>query len=77
MLSNGSRDMIRNCLDISGLGEFMDRRISVDEVQIIKPLPVAYRSDAKKLAVPIERIWLVTYNAFDGVGASGPCGRRW
>jgi 2-haloacid dehalogenase len=70
VLSNGSPDMIRNCLGNSGLGEFFGQRISVDEVRMFKPSPVVYRHAAKQLAVPIERIWLVTCNAFDSVGAS-------
>ena len=70
VLSNGSPDMIRNCLDNSGLGEFFGQRISVDEVAIFKPSPVVYRHAAERLAVPIGRIRLVTCNAFDSVGAS-------
>jgi 2-haloacid dehalogenase len=70
VLSNGSPDMIRNCLDNSGLGEFLGQRISVDEVRMFKPAPVVYRHAAERLAVPIGRIRLVTSNAFDSVGAT-------
>jgi 2-haloacid dehalogenase len=70
VLSNGSPAMIRDCLDNSGLGEFFGHRISVDEIRVFKPSPVVYRHAAEKLALPIERIRLVTCNAFDSVGAS-------
>jgi len=70
VLSNGSPDMIRNCLDNSGLREFFGQRISVDEIRAFKPSPVVYRHAAKRLAVPIGRVRLVTCNAFDSVGAS-------
>jgi 2-haloacid dehalogenase len=70
VLSNGTPDMIRNCLANSGLGEFFDQRISVDEVQVFKPSPVVYQHAASRLALPIGQIRLVTSNAFDSVGAS-------
>ena len=70
ILSNGSPGMIKNCLENSGLGEFFGQRISVDEVRVFKPSPLVYRHAAGLLARPIERIWLVTCNAFDSVGAS-------
>ena len=64
--------MIRNCLGNSGLGEFFGQRISVDEVRVFKPSPVAYVGIAvrQRLALPIQQIRLVTSNAFDSVGAS-------
>jgi 2-haloacid dehalogenase len=70
VLSNGSPDMIRNCLDNSGLGEFLGQRISADEVRMFKPAPVVYRHAAERLAAPIGQIRLVTCNAFDSVGAT-------
>jgi 2-haloacid dehalogenase len=70
VLSNGSPAMIRNCLGNSGLAEFFGQLISVDEVRVFKPSPVAYRHAARRLALPIGQIRLVTCNAFDSVGAS-------
>jgi 2-haloacid dehalogenase len=70
VLSNGSPDMIRNCLDNSGLREFFGQRISVDEIRLFKPSPVVYRHAAERLGVPIGRVRLITCNAFDSVGAS-------
>jgi 2-haloacid dehalogenase len=70
VLSNGTSAMIGNCLGNSGLGDFFGERISVDEVRVFKPSPVVYRHAAGRLCLPIERIRLVTSNAFDCVGAS-------
>ena len=70
VFSNGTPAMIGNCLNNSGLGGFFGQRISVDEVRAFKPSPVVYRHAAGRLALPIERIRLVTSNAFDCVGAS-------
>jgi 2-haloacid dehalogenase len=70
VFSNGTPAMIGNCLNNSGLGGFFAQRISVDEVRAFKPSPVVYRHAAGRLSLPIERIRLVTSNAFDCVGAS-------
>lgn len=70
VFSNGSPAMIGNCLASSGLAGFFGQAISVDEVRVFKPSPVAYRHAAERLARPIGRIRLVTCNAFDSVGAS-------
>jgi 2-haloacid dehalogenase len=70
VFSNGSPAMIRDCLANSGLAEFFGQQISVDEVRVFKPSPAVYRHAAERLALPIERIRLVTCNAFDSVGAS-------
>lgn len=70
VLSNGSPAMIRNCLDNSGLGDFFDQRISVDEIRVFKPAPAVYLHAATRLNRPIGQIWLITCNAFDSVGAS-------
>jgi 2-haloacid dehalogenase len=70
VFSNGSPDMIGNCLDGSGLGEFFSQQISVDEVRTFKPSPVTYRHAAERLGRPIGQVRLVTCNAFDSVGAA-------
>jgi 2-haloacid dehalogenase len=75
VFSNGTPAMIGNCLNNSGLGAFFGQRISVDEVRAFKPSPVVYRHAAGRLSRPIERIRLVTSNAFDCVGA-GAAGMR-
>ena len=70
VFSNGTPAMIRNCLDNSGLTGFFGQLISVDEVRVFKPSPVAYRHAAERLSRPAGQIRLVTCNAFDSVGAA-------
>jgi 2-haloacid dehalogenase len=70
VLSNGSPAMIKNCLDRSGLGDYIGQRISADEVRVFKPSPMVYRHAAERLGLPIGQIRLVSCNAFDSVGAS-------
>jgi 2-haloacid dehalogenase len=70
VLSNGTPDMIGNCLDNSGLGEFFGQRISADEVRLFKPSPVVYRHAAGRLSRLAGQLRLVSSNAFDCVGAS-------
>jgi 2-haloacid dehalogenase len=70
VFSNGTPAMIGNCLASSGLDGFFGERISVDEVRVFKPSPVAYRHAAGRLSCPAGRVRLVTSNAFDCVGAS-------
>ena len=70
VFSNGTNAMIGNCLASSGLDGFFGERISVDEVRVFKPSPVAYRHAAGRLSCPAGRVRLVTSNAFDCVGAS-------
>ena len=75
VFSNGTPEMIGNCLANSGLGEFFGQRISVDEVRAFKPSPAVYRHAAKRLSLPARQVRLVTSNAFDCVGA-GAAGMR-
>jgi 2-haloacid dehalogenase len=75
VFSNGNPAMIANCLANSGLGNFFAKRVSVDEVRVFKPSPVAYQHAARRLSAPVGQVRLVTSNAFDCVGA-GATGMR-
>jgi 2-haloacid dehalogenase len=68
VLSNGSPRMVQSCLQNSGLSEHFSRWISVDEVRAFKPDAAVYHLAAERLACPIERMVLVSCNAFDIVG---------
>ena len=70
VLSNGTRVMISNCLDNSGLGDFFGQRISADKVGVFKPSPVVYGHAAGRTCPAAGHVRLVTCNAFDSVGAS-------
>lgn len=69
VFSNGSPDMLARVLAHSGLGEYMDEQISVDEVKAFKPAPATYQYAARSLGVAIGQVTLVSSNAFDVVGA--------
>ncbi|MBO0883706.1 MAG: haloacid dehalogenase type II [Mycobacterium sp.] len=69
VFSNGSPDMLARVLANSGLGEYLDQQVSVDEVKAFKPAPAAYRYAARTLGVAIGQVTLVSCNAFDVVGA--------
>ncbi|HEY4023557.1 MAG TPA: haloacid dehalogenase type II [Pseudonocardiaceae bacterium] len=70
VFSNGSPDMIARLLDHSGLGDYVDQRVSVDAVRQFKPAPAAYQHAARSLGVPVGEVTLVSCNAFDVVGAN-------
>jgi HAD superfamily hydrolase (TIGR01493 family) len=55
VLSNGSPDMIKNCLEHSGLADYFGQRISADEVRAFKPAPTVYRHAAERLGRPSAR----------------------
>ena len=69
VFSNGSPDMIRHCVANCGLGEYLERWISVDPVRAFKPAPRAYQYLARSLDLAPAAIRLVSCNAFDVDGA--------
>lgn len=69
VFSNGSPEMISNCLANSGLGDHLDGWISVDEVGAFKPAAAVYRHLAKVLRVGPGQVRLVSCNSFDIDGA--------
>jgi 2-haloacid dehalogenase len=69
VFSNGSPDMIRNCVANCGLAEYLESWISVDPVRAFKPAPLAYRHLARTLGLEPTAIRLVSCNAFDIDGA--------
>jgi len=68
--SNGTREAVSQLLERSGLGEFMDDIISVDEVKRFKPDPAVYTHLRTRLESRPENTWLISSNAFDVIGAS-------
>lgn len=70
VFSNGSPDMLTRVLANSGLGEYMDQQVSVDDVKAFKPAPVTYQHAARSLDAAIGQVTLVSCNAFDVVGAN-------
>lgn len=69
VFSNGTPAMLASVLAASGLGEYFDEVISVDEVRVFKPSPVTYRHAASRLGRPVSDVRLVSSNPFDVIGA--------
>lgn len=69
VFSNGSPEMIRGTVANCGLGDYLERWISVDPARAFKPSPLAYRHLAHTLDLDLAAIRLVSCNAFDIDGA--------
>jgi 2-haloacid dehalogenase len=67
--SNGEADALETVLGAAGLRQHLDGAVSVDEVRSYKPDPAVYRHLGERLGLPLERIWLVSSNPFDVIGA--------
>jgi 2-haloacid dehalogenase len=73
ILSNGEPKMLQAAVDSAGLGNLLDEIISVNDVQVFKPHPRAYRLIGQKLRVATDAIAFVSSNSWDinGAGAAG------
>lgn len=69
VFSNGSPSMLDALMDAADLRPYFDGYFSVDEVEVYKPSPIAYRRVAERLERPIGDVRLVSSNPFDDVGA--------
>jgi 2-haloacid dehalogenase len=67
--SNSSRDLISIQMKNSGLIEYFDDIISVEETGSFKPDPAVYKFAAKELKQPIENLRLVATHDWDTHGA--------
>lgn len=74
-LSNGKKDDLISLFENSGLIDYFDLIISVDEVKKFKPSPEVYELLASKANADKENTWLVSANGFDVIGA-GACGLK-
>jgi 2-haloacid dehalogenase len=70
ILSNGSPEMLRSAVAVSGLGPSLDFVLSVEEVQVFKPDPRVYRLASHKLGVEPSSVGFLSSNAWDIAGAS-------
>ncbi|WP_165949091.1 haloacid dehalogenase type II [Kribbella turkmenica] len=69
VFSNGSPDMIGNCLANSGLGKDLDSWVSIDPVRAFKPAAIVYHHLVETLDADVASVRLVSCNAFDIDGA--------
>lgn len=68
-LTNGGRDMADAQIANAGLGPYLERVISCDEVERFKPDPLVYGYAAETMGVPIEEMTLVAAHDWDCAGA--------
>jgi 2-haloacid dehalogenase len=70
ILSNGSGDMLAATLSHTGLAQFFDAVLSVEEVGVYKPHPKVYQLALARLGVPREALSFQSSNGWDAYAAS-------
>ncbi len=70
ILSNGSPRMLAAAVESSGLGEYLDDTLSVDDVGIYKPDARVYQLACERLNVKPAEISFQSSNAWDAAGAA-------
>jgi 2-haloacid dehalogenase len=70
ILSNGSPFMLQHAMESAGIGDLIDKCLSIEEVRVYKPDPAAYQiaTSALKLQSPGEARFFSS-NAWDVAGA--------
>ena len=68
-LTNGSREVASAQIDNAGLGDLLERVISVEEVGRFKPDPAPYLHASQVMHVPIGGMMLVAAHDWDCAGA--------
>ena len=69
ILSNGTSAMLRSAVTSAGIGDLVDRILSIDEVGIFKPSPRAYQLVLDRAQVPVEQVSFQSSNPWDAAGA--------
>ena len=67
--SNGLAKDVAGLLEYSGIGEFFEDVISVDEIRSFKPDPAVYHHFLKRSGSTGPSAWLISGNPFDVAGA--------
>jgi 2-haloacid dehalogenase len=71
--SNGTESAVRGALDHAGVLSRFSRIVSVDPIRTFKPDPAVYEHLVAELRTPRDRVWLISSNPFDVIGAKA-CG---
>lgn len=74
-LTNGTERSIGAVLRHAGLMRYFERVISVDELKTFKPDPAVYRHLLRSVRRRKEKVWLVSGNPWDVIGAKA-CGLK-
>ena len=70
VLSNGSVDMLDGAVSSSGLGEWLEATLSVDDVGIFKPARAVYDMVGARFGCSADDVLFVSSNGWDVAGAS-------
>ena len=70
ILSNGSPDMLAGAVQHTGIGDYLDAVLSVEEVGVFKPHPSVYDIPPRHLGVSHHDISFQSSNAWDAVAAA-------
>lgn len=70
ILSNGTRSMLDNGVQLTGIQYYVDHILSVDDIGIYKPRPAVYQMALDKLKAAIEDLIFFSSNQWDVSGAS-------
>lgn len=65
ILSNGSPGMLAAAVENSGIGEYFDAVLSVEQVGVYKPHPTVYGLAPQALGLPKENICFLSSNSWD------------
>jgi len=70
ILSNGTRSMLNNGVQLTGIQYYVDHILSVDDIRIYKPRPAVYQMALDKLEATVEALIFFSSNQWDVSGAS-------
>jgi len=70
ILSNGTRSMLDNGVQLTGIQYYVDHILSVDDIGIYKPQPAVYQMALDKLVATVEDLIFFSSNQWDVSGAS-------
>jgi len=70
ILSNGSSAMLDPVIENSGIGQWLDTRLSVDSVGCYKPAEKVYRMPCEYFAVRPDEIAFQSSNCWDAIGGA-------
>src|SRR5699024_334280 len=69
IFSNGSRDMLEPLIEQSGLTQYFDSVISVDDIKQYKPSPASYMKVLNTLDLNREEVLFMSCDVWDIFGA--------
>jgi 2-haloacid dehalogenase len=68
-LTNGTENSVRTLLHHAALTQNFEQVISTDTIGTFKPNPAVYKHLVRSVKRPKERVWLVSSNPWDVIGA--------